>query len=348
MKLEYVNKPIFVTCILGVLLYGGFYFLDLSVYPQYAAELLPIRIVVASWMIFCLFLFFRLPEDKLGLFAFLFLFPAAYGISLMCFIVGEGFASPYYAGVILVIIGSSLFTRMGPSSYRFLIGLILVQHFFQLSFLPFAYRDLMMNIFIMGSAAVLAVFIQSCIARYENVLLQSQEKFYLAATTDPLTGLLNRRKLIELLQREKTRYQCSGRPFVVAISDIDNFKLINDEFGHENGDVVLVEVAKLLRSSLRMQDFVGRWGGEEFLILLPETDLGGARLGLDRVRRFIENAVINISSGSQAITMTFGLASSDQADNVDEVIRLADEALYEGKKGGKNCVIAHGFENDRP
>jgi len=344
MKLEYVNKPIFVTCVLGILLYCGFYFLDVLVYPQYVADLFPIRIVVASWMIFCLFLFFRFPENKIGLFAFLFLFPAAYGISLMCFIVGEGFASPYYAGVILVIIGSSLFTRMSPLSYRFLIVLILAQHFFQLSFLPFTFWELMMNVFVMGSAAVLSVFIQACIARYENALLQSQEKLYLAATTDPLTGLLNRRKLIELLQREKTRSQRSGRAFVVAIADIDNFKFINDEFGYEDGDVVLVDVAKLLTNSLRMQDFVGRWGGEEFLILLPETDLAGARLGLDRVRRLIESTLINISSGSLKVTMTFGLAASDQAGEIDEVIRLADEALYRGKHGSKNCVVIHGLK----
>jgi len=345
MKVEYPNKTIFITCILGILLYLAFYPLDLLLYPDSAGSILLIRFCVVSWLVFWLFMFFRLPDDKLWVLAVAYLLPISFGVSLMCFVVGEGFQSPYYVGVLLPIVGAAMFTRIKQSIYVILLGLVLLQHFVLLSFLPVSFRHLMMNVFCLVSAAILSVFIQWCISRYENALLCNQEKLYLVATTDPLTGLLNRRRLIDVMQREKARSARSGRTYVVAIGDIDNFKCINDTCGHEDGDKVLVAAAGILRESLRAQDFVGRWGGEEFLIVMPETDLDGAKLGMDRVRQYIESTPINITDGAHRVTMTFGLASSDQVDDIDEIIRLADEALYEGKYGTKNCVIVRKAEN---
>jgi len=340
MKLGYTNRPIFFTCILGILVYCVFHFLDVAVYPQYAAKILPIRIVVVLWMIVCLSLFFRFPDDKLDLFAGLFLFPAAYGISLMCYIVGEGFSSLYYVGLMLVIIGSAGFTRISPAAYAGLMAAILVQHFALLSFLPVMLRDLMLNIFFLGSSVILSLIIQSSAFKYEKNLLHSQENLYLAATTDALTGLFNRRELFALLLREKVRSARSGRPYAVAIGDIDNFKFINDTYGHEDGDRVLIMTAGLLRSGLREKDSVGRWGGEEFLILMPDTDLKSAKAGVNRIRKSIENLPVDIAGGLCKVTMTFGLAVSSRTEDIDDVIRMADEALYRGKHGTKNCVIA--------
>jgi len=341
-KLDPVNRPVFVTCVLGILLYAGFYILDVTIYPQFLHIILPIRIGVIFWSLFCLYLFFQLSDDKLGLFAFLYMIPIAFGISFMCYAVGEGFGSVYYVGVLLAIIGSAMFARLKPIVYAGLMISILAQHFLLQFLLPFAWQDFMLNVFFMGASVLLSIAI------FLDVLFKTQSKLYMAATTDPLTDLFNRRKLMELMQQERVRSQRTGRPYIIVIGDIDDFKEINDVYGHDEGDLFLTAVAGILKMSTRAQDYVGRWGGEEFLMILPETDLSGARLGIERVRRCLESTPVELSAGPQKVTMTFGLASSEHSSEIDEIVRLADEALYLGKHGTKNCVVVYSNESAGP
>lgn len=159
------------------------------------------------------------------------------------------------------------------------------------------------------------------------------------AGTDPLTRLPNRRRLGEVLDAERLRGERGGRPFAVVLMDIDHFKRINDTLGHDAGDFVLRNVARVLRDTLREQDHVGRWGGEEFLAVLPESSVEQGRLAAERLREAVERARLEVEATRVPVTLTLGVALCAGGAPVDPVIRAADEALYEGKGAGRNRVI---------
>jgi diguanylate cyclase (GGDEF)-like protein len=159
------------------------------------------------------------------------------------------------------------------------------------------------------------------------------------AMTDPLTRLANRRRMRDLLDLERVRHQRNRRPFAVIIGDLDDFKLINDKRGHDCGDHVLVETATVLQNGLRAQDGIARWGGEEFLFLLPDTDLRGARIVAEKLRAAVAGAAIRFGGQPVAATMTLGVAVYTGGMTIDECVRRADEALYAGKSRGKNQVV---------
>jgi diguanylate cyclase (GGDEF)-like protein len=158
------------------------------------------------------------------------------------------------------------------------------------------------------------------------------------ALTDPLTGLLNRRSMEQRLREAAHGFQRTGRPFSLVMADVDHFKRINDVHGHAAGDRVLRAVGTLLGERLRGHDAVARWGGEEFLLLLPETDLATARDVADRLRAAAEARLPDGTGVAQAVTLTFGVAVFDRPMRVDACIKKADEALYAGKAGGRNRV----------
>jgi len=341
MKFNEANKPLFLNSILGIFLFFIFFLLDYHIYPSYASTLFLVRVAISLWLVFCVYLLFKIPEEQLSLLAVLYLVPGAFSMSLMCYIVGDGFSAIYFAGVLLVIIGGANFAQIKPFQFAVLMVVIFLQHFFICFMCPVVFNDFLINLFLLGSAVFLAIFMQGSIRRYERALLKTQEELCQAVSTDLLTNLMNRRKMFELIHNERERSDRSGRPYVVAICDIDNFTHINELYGHDEGDEVLACVARMLRGALRAQDFIGRWGGGEFLILLSETDIKGARISIDRLRRHIANSPVFISSGTQTITMTFGMAASTQSRNIDELIKFAGEALYRGKHGSKNCVVVH-------
>ena len=156
------------------------------------------------------------------------------------------------------------------------------------------------------------------------------------ATTDPLTSLLNRRAFMPLVQQEQARAQRSQAPFSVILADLDKFKRVNDTWGHESGDTVLQQTAKLLKSCLRHQDALCRWGGEEFLILLPETDADGAMKVAEKCRLHMEQMPITLSDTAITQTISLGVAMSDGTEEVDHLVSRADAALYLAKENGRN------------
>lgn len=160
------------------------------------------------------------------------------------------------------------------------------------------------------------------------------------ARQDPLTGLLNRRAFLDLADHEQTRARRSGAPLAVAMADIDNFKPINDEHGHAVGDQILKEVAARLREHVREEDVICRWGGEEFLCLLPETDLEAGRRVVDRMRRDLTGKPVETGAGTFSIKLTIGMAPVEE--NLDSAIEAADRAMYEGKRAGRNRVVVAG------
>ncbi len=170
-------------------------------------------------------------------------------------------------------------------------------------------------------------------------LRQSQEQLERMARIDPLTELANRRDMLERLEQEKLRSARSASTFAVVLCDIDDFKRVNDNYGHDCGDVVLVSVAKLLRDNLRGQDHVARWGGEEFLLLLADTDEGGAERLTERIRETVAGATYTYHEHSLAISMTFGVSMYQADAGMHACLIHADQALYQGKEQGKNRVV---------
>lgn len=158
--------------------------------------------------------------------------------------------------------------------------------------------------------------------------------------TDELTGLPNRRAVIEILAREHARRARSGGALSAILADVDDFKRCNDGWGHECGDEVLRHLAQLLRSAVRATDTVGRWGGEEFLVVIPNTDLEGARVVAEKIRATV--AASPIAWQGQKIQLTLTLGVSDATSSIADLLRLADEAMYRGKHQGKNQVQVTG------
>jgi diguanylate cyclase (GGDEF)-like protein len=162
------------------------------------------------------------------------------------------------------------------------------------------------------------------------------------AMTDELTGLANRRRFMEALGREIGRAERFGSALTLVLADIDDFKRINDRFGHHVGDEALRRFAGLLTAELREIDVAGRLGGEEFAVLLPETDLDGAVVAAGRIRRAIEESELVLSEAVRIrFTASLGVASYE-GDPADRLLQRADAALYQAKAAGKNRVAAAG------
>lgn len=177
------------------------------------------------------------------------------------------------------------------------------------------------------------------ISREEN--LETLYKDYEhKAVIDDLTGLYNRRFLTERLKEEFGLARRHGMPLTCILFDIDNFKDINDKFGHEKGDCVLKILADFLRITIRVSDVIVRYGGEEFLLLLPVTDEEGALREAERIRWAL--ADLDCGLGDKKITVSMGVAALPfpGVKKPEDLIKNADSAMYEGKRSGRNCVIA--------
>lgn len=161
------------------------------------------------------------------------------------------------------------------------------------------------------------------------------------ATHDELTGLINRRRMTELAQAERRRCARSHRPLVLALLDLDLFKLINDRHGHAAGDAVLCAFAHTVQRNLRSTDVLARWGGEEFLVLLPETSVEGALALLERVRSDVAALCVESALGPIRLTVSTGLAAGHAGQTLEQVLEQADEALYHAKEQGRDRVERH-------
>lgn len=179
------------------------------------------------------------------------------------------------------------------------------------------------------------------IVELQDRLLAAQRALEIRATHDYLTGLYNRQQILEVLQRELARSQREQKPLGVCVADIDHFKQINDTYGHHVGDAVLKEVAQRMRQSVRKYDAVGRYGGEEFLLVLTNCGRDNAIRSAERVRRRISDEEILCYGLKLKTTISIGVTATQAASpkDLDVLIRTADEALYEAKRKGRNCVV---------
>ena len=161
------------------------------------------------------------------------------------------------------------------------------------------------------------------------------------ALVDGLTGLANRRQADEALASEIARTERLGGPVGLILADVDDFKAVNDRFGHPTGDVVLRDLADALRENVREIDTAARWGGEEFAVILPGTDLEGAAQVAERIRvALAERAILSVDGAPLHVTASFGVATSTATSTVQQLVEAADEALYRAKRAGKDRVYA--------
>lgn len=171
-------------------------------------------------------------------------------------------------------------------------------------------------------------------ARTQRELLQQ-------SLIDPLTELLNRRGLLDAVQKELARFDRSKQDFSVVVLDLDHFKQLNDSFGHTGGDAVLCELAAMLRNEFRESDVIGRTGGEEFVLVLPLTSTADTSLLIERFRRRLAGHTFQLSHGSAKVSASFGFTNSEGRNGLSwsGLLNEADVALYAAKHNGRNCAV---------
>ena len=188
------------------------------------------------------------------------------------------------------------------------------------------------------------------IKKLQDELKHSNELLLELSNTDHLTGLFNRRYMMEALNKEVQRSLRKGGNLSLIILDIDHFKLVNDEFGHLQGDVVLQKVAMLLQKELRNYDCAARYGGEEFVAILPDSSLEEAVFVANRIRLAVQDARFNGTIAKLSLTVSLGVScfSTGQTTTVDGFIKMADDALYRAKAHGRNRVEFQDTEISSP
>lgn len=182
------------------------------------------------------------------------------------------------------------------------------------------------------------------LTEYKDELQDRNEQLEAMANTDTLTGLMNRRAFLQLFSHEMDRFKRHGTVFSVAVMDLDHFKKVNDVYGHQAGDDTLKLFSRILEETFRKSDVAARWGGEEFVALLPDTKEEQAKMALEKVRSALEAVTIETEKGPMSCTVSIGAAQYDSEEQtLDDVLAQADKALYMAKETGRNkiCLYNH-------
>jgi two-component system cell cycle response regulator len=176
------------------------------------------------------------------------------------------------------------------------------------------------------------------IVELQGQLIGAREQLRIQANHDSLTGIFNRTAILEVLEKEFVRSRRAGDSVAVMMADIDHFKSVNDTHGHQAGDIVLRETARKMLASVRRYDSIGRYGGEEFLLIAPGCELAAVVPLAERIREFVSAQAIEVDGLSIPTTISIGVAASCDAQKPSQLLRAADEALYVAKKEGRNRV----------
>lgn len=172
-------------------------------------------------------------------------------------------------------------------------------------------------------------------------IIDMHNKLHKIAIHDSLTKLYNHAQILSILEEEYDRALRENRPLSIIMLDIDLFKNVNDEYGHTIGDAVLVEVAARLQKSLRVYDKIGRYGGDEFLVILPNNNLKNVRSVAERLRCLISGEKIKTDAGLLEVTISLGCTSTESGESrsVEDIVNVSDRALYQAKHRGRDCVM---------
>lgn len=248
------------------------------------------------------------------------------------------------SGYIIVLMFLSTMIWLSPKEFAYVSTFVLFLLILSYLILSFNFNIQIQQIlqgFIFYSLSWV-LYLSISAVRVENLLNRiTMEKQYemleTESATDPLTGLYNRRHLKEEIKKELARSERSGVMFCILLLDIDHFKRINDKYGHIIGDDVLKELSAILRNSVRLSDKVFRYGGEEFIVLLPETLAADARILGERIREKVEN--FSFSSIGKKISISGGIAQSSIDSSLELLIQKADKRLYYAKENGRNRIV---------
>ena len=201
----------------------------------------------------------------------------------------------------------------------------------------YAYEIELLHWLILATGLFWMSLVGGYVSTLRRRLAESKRELAEFAFIDPLTGVNNRRQVFHELERELSRMRRgNGKALCLAMVDLDYFKEVNDEFGHLVGDGCLQRVAEQMKTSLRLTDIIGRYGGEEFLAVMPDTDLAGAQIGLERLREAITQ-IADLPQGSK-LTVSIGVTQFREDDTTESLLQRCDEALYEAKSDGRNCL----------
>lgn len=248
--------------------------------------------------------------------------------------------SPLLNLYLLVIITSGL--TMGKVT-TLLILLLITCVYVYMGFPVFSYSTFSLQNF----GRMMTIFSPYLLIAYLTTMLSAdlqyaRKMFKHLSETDDLTGLDNIRAFNNILDHEISKSQRYSQPFSLLMLDADGLKDINDNFGHEAGDRLIKAMAETIQTCLRESDTLARYGGDEFIALLPQTDQENAIEAGERIRRAIENTSFDMSGSQVKSTISIGLATfPDQADNINELLRKADQSLYKSKNDGRNRVTAY-------
>ena len=269
-----------------------------------------------------------------------------------------GWDAGFYTYLFCAISASFYFTyitqnknrHVMPLALSIMILLVYYIGFITMKFLPPLYeypdnRKWWITVFhvinVLITFAVMVVFSYLFVweIKSKNLALTAQnEQLDELANKDPLTHLFNRRIMNKIMDQRMEVLKKTGKRFTMIIGDIDDFKRVNDTYGHDAGDMVLTTVAATILNSVRSEDSVCRWGGEEILILVNDP-IETAALAAERIRNKIESMVVKFDNQEIRVTMTFGIAESIPGYKIEHLIQQADDKLYYGKKHGKNQVV---------
>lgn len=276
------------------------------------------------------------------------LYGAGWGATLAIFDSGElNFLFMFKIATLAAVLGVTVnaLSVVLPVYIGFAIPLILmiISHVFAVTFLhPEEQWALFIGVVVYGALLVIASFNVAKLARYAIEQGFEREAAYarltILARQDALTGAFNRRHLLDELERQlqlRTRY---GTPFSIVILDLDHFKSINDTLGHQIGDLVLIGLTRLLQGSLREIDVFGRWGGEEFFCILPNTAIPEAVHCAERLRMNLATARLVAPHPELAVTASFGVGTCQPDETIDALLQRVDALLYAAKAAGRNCV----------
>lgn len=198
------------------------------------------------------------------------------------------------------------------------------------------------GVIVLSGVSALSVrmgFLRQRLLQQKQALEASLAQIRLLATQDELTGLVNRRHMTALLNAEQSRQLRTGKVMTLVLMDLDHFKRINDEHGHQAGDTVLRKFAQAMTPRLRSTDVLARWGGEEFLLMLPETGAAEAWQCVERMRAGLAQVSFDDVAAGLRQTFSAGLAVCQPGESIETVIELADQAMYRAKQAGRNCTV---------
>jgi diguanylate cyclase (GGDEF)-like protein len=328
----------------GIALYASFGLLDGVLFPETFTVLWVIRFGIGLPLIALAFILTSLPaiQRRLDWLLFSIVQIVAATIIAMILYAPQPASHLYYAGLIIILIFNYTFLRMRfwvavASGWMMILGYFIAE--FVAGTTPGVILFSNMFFFVGASlAGMMGALISELFAR--RTFVQSERLDHLART-DELTGLPNRRHLMDRLRAEVVRARRYGDALSLAMIDVDHFKNINDRFGHAIGDTVLERVAGRWKAATREPDMLGRLGGEEFAVILPQTDAAGALISCERLRKtLIDNPIEVGGHDSIAVTASIGVTTIAGDIKLDDLLRKADGALYEAKRRGRNQVIA--------